>query len=43
MSEHAKTLEPEIRAIHEELGKMASGKNSEQLITIVHRPGFTTP
>lgn len=43
MSEHAKTLEPKIRAIHEELKKMASEKNSEQLVTIVHRPGFTTP
>jgi hypothetical protein len=43
MSEHAKTLEPKIRALHEELKKIASEKNAEQLIAIINRPGFTTP
>jgi hypothetical protein len=43
MSEHAKTLEPKIRALHEELKKIASEGSTEQLITIIHRPGFTTP
>jgi hypothetical protein len=43
MSEHAKTLEPKIRALQEQLKKISSDKNTEQLVTIIHRPGWTTP
>jgi hypothetical protein len=43
MSEHAKTLEPKIRALQEQLKEISSEKNTEQLITIIHRPGWTTP
>lgn len=43
MSEHAKTLEPKIRALQEGLKTTASEINTEQLLLIIHRPGFTTP
>jgi hypothetical protein len=42
MNEHTKTLEPKIRAIQEQLKQISSEKNTEQLITIIHRPGWTT-
>jgi hypothetical protein len=42
MSEHTKTIEPKIRALQEQLKKISSEKNTEQLITIIHRPGWTT-
>jgi hypothetical protein len=41
MSEHAKTLEPKIRALQEGLKKISS--QTEKLVVIIHRPGFTTP
>jgi hypothetical protein len=41
MSEHAKTLEPKIRALQEGLKKISS--QTENLVVIIHRPGFTTP
>jgi hypothetical protein len=43
MSEHAKTLEPKIRAVHDGLNKITSEITGEQLFSIVNRPGFTTP
>ena len=43
MSEHAKTFEPKIRALQEGLKKITSENNTEQLLLIIHRPGFTTP
>ena len=43
MSDHAKELEPKIRKIQEQLSKMVSDKQGEQLLQIVRRPGFTTP
>jgi hypothetical protein len=43
MSDHAKELEPKIRKIYEQLSRMVSEKRGEQLLQIIHRPGFTTP
>jgi hypothetical protein len=43
MSEHARTLEPKIRALQDGLKKITSQNNTDQLLTIIHRPGFTTP
>jgi hypothetical protein len=36
MSEHAKTLEPKIRALQEGLKKITSENNTEQLLLIIH-------
>ena len=43
MSDHAKELEPKIRKLQEQLSRMLSEKRGEQLLQIIHRPGFTTP
>lgn len=37
---HGKTLEPKLRKVHNRLA--AQGVN-EDLFTIIHRPGWTTP
>ncbi len=42
MSEHTKTLEPKIRKVQEGLSRMATNKHAEQLLLIIHRPGWTT-
>ncbi len=41
MSEHAKTVEPKIRAIQEALNKITP--HTEELLGIIYRPGWTTP
>jgi hypothetical protein len=43
MSEHGKSIEPKIRRVQEHFGKLASEKLTEQLLVIIHRPGWTTP
>src|ERR1700729_1334344 len=37
---HGKTLEPKLRKVHTRMSKM---NVNEDLFTIIHRPGWTTP
>jgi hypothetical protein len=43
MSEHATALEPKIRALGDQLTSITSENFSQTLLTIIHRPGWTTP
>jgi hypothetical protein len=43
MSDHAESLKPKIRRLHESMSRLASEKRAEQLLQIVYRPGWTTP
>lgn len=42
MSDHAKELEPKIRRIQQCLSKMATENQSDRLLQITRRPGWTT-
>ena len=43
MNDHVETLEPKIRALQAGLNKIALDKRTEQLLVIIHKPGWTTP
>jgi len=42
MSEHAKELEPKIRKIQERISNMTTENQSDRLLQIIHKPGWTT-
>jgi hypothetical protein len=42
MSDHVKTLEPKIHKLHDSLGKLTARDSKQELLTIIHRPGWTT-
>ena len=43
MSDHANSLAPKIRRLQESMNKLTSENRAEQLLQIIHRPGWTTP
>jgi len=43
MNDHVETLEPKIRALQAGLNKIALDKRTEQLLVVIHKPGWTTP
>jgi hypothetical protein len=43
MSEHIKTLETKLQKLQQLHNKAASENFAEQLLLIIHRPGWTTP
>jgi hypothetical protein len=40
---HAKTLESAIREFQSCVHDMSNSNNTEELLRIIHKPGFTTP
>jgi hypothetical protein len=43
MSDHVKEMKPKLKNIQEQLKKMTSENHPEQLLQLIHKPGFTTP
>jgi hypothetical protein len=43
MSDHVTSLEPKIRRLQESMSRLTSENRAEQLLQIIHRPGWTTP
>lgn len=42
MSDHIKELEPKIRKIQDHITRMAKENQSDLLLQIIHRPGWTS-